>query len=400
MPRLTVTVQPQDHEQDHDQKDQDQQIKHSNLRLSWTSTCFLVFLVPLSLALIYIDRDNVFVLPPMLLAPIFTLYFVWWRSNRHAATLDTVVKMFASGFLPGAAIALVVELSLTVLFALVCFADQIPAVIASLRKHLSAAEAGDAELPIVPDDGQPALTNFLLSSIHKSFGYFAFLFFMAYVIAALVEESIKWGVVRCRCPRPCCISVLARTAGVNHPMSIVVYVLAGALGFSTIENIVFSCGSHIVIPDQSVADKFLNCMERVLFAVPVHSICAGLTGVQLVRKEFVGDVEWIMVLVPAIIVHGTFDFQSFLVGALVESEMMQLILTSLNCAVVLVGSWWYLWYSISELRFDITAQNPVEDEGPQYFGLEDGVIIAEVLSYTDKQEIGKRGSGRAVVICP
>lgn len=131
-------------------------------------------------------------------------------------------------------------------------------------------------------------------------------------------------------------------------------------------------------------------MERVLFAVPVHSICAGLTGVQLIRKEFIGDVEWVMVLVPAVLVHGTFDFQSFLVGALVENEVWQLIFTSLNCAVVLVGSWWYLWYSMSQLRFDITEEEPVEQESPRYFGLEDGFVVAEVLSYTDRQDIGKR----------
>lgn len=369
----------------------DGEFKQQHLKLSCTSLCFLIFLLPLCLALIYIDKDNVFVLPLLLAAPVLTLYFVWWRSNRHAANLDTVVKMFASGFLPGAIIALVVESLLTLLFALVCFADQIPAVIASLRLHLSVTESGSAELPLLPDDGKPEIATFFLSSIQKSFGYFVFLFFMAYVIAALVEESIKWGVVQCKCPFRCCIPVVGNiTPGVTHPMSIVVYVLAGGLGFSTVENIFYTCSSHVVIPDLSVGEKFLNCMERVLFAVPVHSICAGLTGVQLIRKEFIGDVEWIMVLVPAVLVHGTFDFQSFLVGALVENEVWQLIFTSLNCAVVLVGSWWYLWYSMSQLRFDITEEEPVEQESPRYFGLEDGFVVAEVLSYTDRQDIGKR----------
>lgn len=377
MPRLMLEV--------------DDDFKLQHIKLSCTSLSFLIFLLPLSLSLIYIDRDNVFVLPPLLLAPVLTLYCVWWRSNRHAANLDTVVKMFASGFLPGAFIALVVESALTLLFALVCFADQIPAVIASLRLQLSVTESGGAEMPFLPDDGRPELVSYFLASIQKSFGYFVFLFFMAYVIAALVEESIKWGVVRCQCPFRCCLPAFARiTPGVTHPMSIVVYVLAGGLGFSTVENIFYTCSSNIVVPDLSVGEKFLNCMERVLFAVPVHSICAGLTGVQLIRKEFIGDVQWIMVLVPAILVHGTFDFQSFLVTALVENEMVHLCFTSINCAVVLVGSWWYLWYSISQIRFDITEEEPVEQEGPQYIGLEDGFVVAEVLSYTDRQEIGKR----------
>jgi len=381
MPRLMLEV--------------DDEFKQHNLKLSFTSLSFLIFLVPLSLALIYIDRDNVFVLPPLLLAPVLTLYCVWWRSNRHAANLDTVIKMFASGFLPGALIALVVESALTLLFALVCFADQIPAVMASLRLQLSVTESGGAELPLLPNDGRPEITTFFLTSIQKSFGYFVFLFFMAYVIAALVEESIKWGVVRCKCPFGCCIPVLARvTPGVTHPFSIVVYVLAGGLGFSTVENIFYTCSSHIVIPDLTVEEKFIDCMERVLFAVPVHSICAGLTGVQLIRKEYIGDVEWAMVLVPAILVHGTFDFQSFLVSALVENEVLQLCFTSVNCAIVLVGSWWFLWYSMSQLRFDITDEDPVEQESPRYFGLEDGFVVAEVLSYTDTQNIKRSKSPR------
>ena len=322
---------------------------------------------------------------------VLTLYCVWWRSNRHAANLDTVIKMFASGFLPGALIALVVESVLTLVFALVCFADQIPAVIASLRLQFSVTESGAAEMPLLPDDGRPELASFFLASIQKSFGYFVFLFFMAYVIAALVEESIKWGVVQCKCPFRCCLPVFAQvTPGVTHPMSIVVYVLAGGLGFSTVENIFYTCSSHLVIPDLSPAEKFYSAMERVLFAVPVHSICAGLTGVQLIRKEFIRDVEWTMVLVPAILVHGTFDFQSFLVSALVENEVLQLCFTSANCAIVLVGSWWYLWYSMSELHFDITDEEPVEREIPRYIGLEDGFVVAEVLSYTDRQDVAKR----------
>merc|ERR1719362_1556250 len=164
--------------------------------------------------------------------------------------------MFASGFLPGALIALVVESALTLVFALVCFADQIPAVMASLRLQLSVTESGGAELPLLPNDGRPEITTFFLTSIQKSFGYFVFLFFMAYVIAALVEESIKWGVVRCKCPFRCCIPVFARvTPGVTHPFSIVVYVLAGGLGFSTVENIFYTCSSHIVIPDLTVEEK-------------------------------------------------------------------------------------------------------------------------------------------------
>ena len=128
-----------------------------------------------------------------------------------------------------------------------------------------------AEVPFLPDDGRPELASFFLSSIQKSFGYFAFLFFMAYVIAALVEESIKWGVVQCKCPFRCCLPVVGNiTPGVTHPMSIVVYVLAGGLGFSTVENIFYTCSSHVVIADLSVGEKFLNCMERVLFAVPAR----------------------------------------------------------------------------------------------------------------------------------
>lgn len=365
----------------------DDELKERKIKLSCASLSFLISLLPLTLVLIYVDKDNVFVLPPLLLAPVLTLYFVWWHSNRHAANLDTVVKMFASGFLPGALIALVVESVLTIVFAFVCFADQIPAVLASLRLQFSVTESGGAQMPLLPDDGRPQIANFFLASIQKSFGYFVFLFFMAYVIAALVEESIKWGVVQC--PFKCCAFAHV-TSGVTHPMSIVVYVLAGGLGFSTVENIFYTCSSHLVMPDLSPGEKFYSAMERVLFAVPVHSICAGLTGVQLIRKEFIRDVDWVMVLVPAIVVHGTFDFQSFLVSALVENEVLQLCFTSANCAIVLVGSWWYLWYSMSELHFDITDEEPVERETPRFIGLEDGFVVAEVLSYTDRQDVAKR----------
>jgi RsiW-degrading membrane proteinase PrsW (M82 family) len=74
--------------------------------------------------------------------------------------------------------------------------------------------------------------QFLISHI---FGVILVVFFMAFVVAAGVEETMKHFVVRC-CQFP---SVL------KDPHTVLVYLLSAALGFATAENIeyVFSSGS-------------------------------------------------------------------------------------------------------------------------------------------------------------
>jgi RsiW-degrading membrane proteinase PrsW (M82 family) len=121
------------------------------------------------------------------------------------------------------------------------------------------------------------LTNANLSDLKSQqeylkshiFGVIIFIFFMAFVVAAGVEETMKHFVVRC-CQFP---------STLKDPHSVLVYLLAAALGFATAENIEYVFGAQVpVVPGLTVLeDELLVLLMRVL--TPIHAICSVLQAV-------------------------------------------------------------------------------------------------------------------------
>jgi RsiW-degrading membrane proteinase PrsW (M82 family) len=102
------------------------------------------------------------------------------------------------------------------------------------------------------------------------------LFFMAFVVAAGVEETMKHFVVRC-CQFP---------STLKDPHSILVYLLAAALGFATAENVeyVFSQGQDGMSGVAMLEGELLILLMRVL--TPVHAICSVLQAVNLSKVSY------------------------------------------------------------------------------------------------------------------
>ena len=104
------------------------------------------------------------------------------------------------------------------------------------------------------------------------------LFVMAFVIAAGVEESMKHFVVRC-CQFP---------TALTNPHTILVYLLAGALGFATAENIeyVFSQSGDASIGSITLLEgELLILLMRVL--TPVHAICSVIQAAAMSKVHYV-----------------------------------------------------------------------------------------------------------------
>jgi Cys-rich protein (TIGR01571 family) len=135
-----------------------------------------------------------------------------------------------------------------------------------------------------------------------------YLFLLAFVVAAGVEETMKHFVVRCcRFPQP-----------LKEPQTLLVYLLTAALGFATAENIEYVLGaksSPIAGVSLFVGEIFILVI-RIL--MPIHLICAVLQAAQMSKRETGIDpnMPLFKVLLPGIILHGTFDFFLFLVSAL------------------------------------------------------------------------------------
>ncbi|MDP3276650.1 MAG: PrsW family intramembrane metalloprotease [Deltaproteobacteria bacterium] len=127
-------------------------------------------------------------------------------------------------------------------------------------------------------------------------------FLDAFVVAALVEESLKLAVV---------LGYSQRRAGVLDVMDGVVYSVAASLGFGLLENAVCAC-----------ADP-RTALLRAVTAVPMHAVSTGVMGYFVGRAPFVRKESRIPVicagLALAVCIHGGYDWAIFDRGPYWES---------------------------------------------------------------------------------
>jgi hypothetical protein len=177
---------------------------------------------------------------------------------------------------------------------------------------------------------------------HVGLRVLLFLVANGFLQAGLTEETVKlMSALGARCPCclqnqggcpwfPCCIPGThlwtrdARGGGLTNPYSLIIYMVAAAAGFSTVENIeyLFLAGSpepafpkcFAATPELSMTRINAIC-GRLLLAYPLHLICGALTGVQLVRHKFLG-LRWWWLLLPAVLTHGFYDTVLFFIGTI------------------------------------------------------------------------------------
>jgi RsiW-degrading membrane proteinase PrsW (M82 family) len=116
--------------------------------------------------------------------------------------------------------------------------------------------------------------------------------FDAFLLSGFVEELAKWVVL---------IAAVYHWEEFDEPLDGVVYGVALALGFATVENVLCV-----------VRDGLGTGVLRALFAVPAHALFGAVMGFYFGRAKF-GDAKWAQPLVAfalaaAVALHGLYDF--------------------------------------------------------------------------------------------
>ena len=128
--------------------------------------------------------------------------------------------------------------------------------------------------------------------------------FFCFLVAAGVEETVKHFIVRC-CDMP--------KNMLSDPFRVLICLVVGALGFESCENLLFIADiTTPVLPHTSVfASKLLVLFIRGV--LPIHALCATLQAVDL-SYVLGGERNYSLmrVLLPAILLHGTYDFNLLL----------------------------------------------------------------------------------------
>ncbi len=121
---------------------------------------------------------------------------------------------------------------------------------------------------------------------------FAGAFIRGFVVAALVEESIKYFVVK---------KFAYRMREFDEITDGIVYTVTASLGFACFENLFYS----IDVEATSIL------LLRGITAVPLHAIASGIMGYYIGRSKFSRRSFFLRGLFFAVFIHGSYDFLIF-----------------------------------------------------------------------------------------
>lgn len=253
-------------------------------------------------ALLQVERNftllNVLVVLATFFQAFLILYFVHWRWYRFDLSLDAVVKYFSSGFILSTGLAVVFEMLLSTIFG---FLTNVIVFVTAIL------EDNDTTMPTTREEAQDFAREFQRNHL-PLFCFFVFL--NAFVVAAFVEETCKYyGFWMVETP-DLSSSVSKESRGVG----ITIAMVATALGFACCENLLYV----FVYSPPSLVNEVVTLLARSIF--PIHPLAAAIQSIGVCRRDLEGDqtVGLGRILVPAILLHGSFDFV-LMVMALVQS---------------------------------------------------------------------------------
>lgn len=153
-------------------------------------------------------------------------------------------------------------------------------------------------------------------------GVILYIFLLSSVVAPVVEESLKYGVVRAVLLSPACCTQVPReeaAAGLTAQQRVsrtMAFCFASALAFGTAENVWYMFGHA------GLVDQIVSVLIRSLLCTPGHVMYGLFTALRLCIRDTqlearergdtsveVWSLPW--VLAPAMVAHGVYNFFAF-----------------------------------------------------------------------------------------
>ncbi|TMW59750.1 hypothetical protein Poli38472_004819 [Pythium oligandrum] len=354
----------------------------------------------------------------LLALPVFAFFaHVFQAQSEHGFTDGEIKQLFTTfvaGIVPGSLLAGLLEVLLVPFWILVCFYDQRETLEPQLRQFMEEQDKANAP----PHSGRFAELIQSLE-IKQTFGYYVFLLALAYIIAGLVEEGIKLWLVQGKCCFNCSKErrwwcdprhlLYHHLQSPSHDRVVVLAVVAGALGFSFAENAAYT----FVLP--TFKGRLMTAVLRTAASTPLHCLCGLITGARLARllgatpgtdavEVAAATSSWRSkwhVLWPAVAMHGTFDFQIFLLSTWISDEAAEahpyaygVLLPAITSVLVLYATW---RLSKKEWQALMQSQDGKGIYGQVVADLEAGGELAEDLDGEDSATKQPRSSGRGVL---
>jgi RsiW-degrading membrane proteinase PrsW (M82 family) len=152
--------------------------------------------------------------------------------------------------------------------------------------------------------------------------------YLAILGAPIIEELAKYLVVK---------RTVYHSPEFDEPMDGVVYAASAALGFATMENIVYISTAYLTSP---LEDLLLIYALRALLSVPGHALFSSIWGYTLGRAKFdpMRGTGFIMGgLILAMALHGVFNF------FLYSSPLL-----ALGVFILILVAWWIVLHLVED----------------------------------------------------
>ncbi|KAI1075846.1 hypothetical protein F5B20DRAFT_558144 [Whalleya microplaca] len=234
------------------------------------------------------------ILLPFILLP--TLGLVWHNNAQPSngrTDVETLVWTYVLTGTVGTTLAIIAQSIVSYVAALVLFQSDTKKFLQQMQKQEHDIAEMDAE------------TLAMRREMAGSWQYWVFMLSVAFAAAGLSEELLKYSAVK-----------YARRYGrVAHEYNYVVLAAAGALGFSTFENIGFVYAA--IQAKQGPWELAQTLVERVVIGSPGHVTGAILIGLNTALRDFHGQSLSLMQIIGVpLVFHGVFDFALFSLSAL------------------------------------------------------------------------------------
>ena len=236
------------------------------------------------------------------------LFFCHWVWNRFDLSIDALVKYFASGFVLCTFLAIVYEVLVSWVLGLLSYVIVVVGI------------SGDVTSATSPEQIKQVAADFAKAHLYI---FAVFVFLNAFVVAALVEEMCKYfGFWMVETPdildtdelvtettnessaqhQPFASST--KRSRVSQGAGITVAMIAVAAGFACSENLLYV----FVYTPPSVPNEIATLVARSMF--PIHPLCAAIQSIGVVRRDVEKNPFWKLgwIMLPAIVLHGAFDF--------------------------------------------------------------------------------------------
>lgn len=164
-----------------------------------------------------------------------------------------------------------------------------------------------------------------------NYSFFLFLFYHLIVIG-LVEEIAKFFVVRQK---------VLNNKEFDEPLDAMLYMIIVALGFATLENLLYL--SPVLIPGSSLVlkDAALVAGFRFIGATFLHALASGLIGYFLAYSLCFPKRKYLLLaigIITASILHGLFNISIIGIGVGAESKNTTLIIIGIIFLITILSS--------------------------------------------------------------